>query len=58
MILELGAIWYNFFGKRLKITLSIFANRHSHTEWRGIVEPFFAEPPTVEHFNLLIDSAP
>ena len=26
-------------------------------EWRAIVGPFFAGPPTVEHFDLLIKSA-
>lgn len=26
-------------------------------EWRTIVGPFFAGPPTVEHFDLLIKSA-
>ncbi len=26
------------------------------TEWRAIVGPFFAGPPTVEHFNLLAKS--
>ena len=25
-------------------------------EWRAIVGPFFASPPVVEHFNLLIKS--
>lgn len=25
-------------------------------EWRAIVGPFFARPPTVEHFNLLTQS--
>lgn len=27
------------------------------TEWRGIVGPFFAAPPVVEHFNLVSKSA-
>jgi heme-degrading monooxygenase HmoA len=26
-------------------------------EWRAIVGPFFASPPTVEHFNLVMKSA-
>ena len=26
-------------------------------EWRGIVGPFFAAPPVVEHFNLTFQSA-
>ena len=26
------------------------------TEWRAIVGPFFAEPPVMEHFNLLAKS--
>lgn len=26
------------------------------SQWRAIVGPFFAEPPTVEHFNLLAKS--
>jgi heme-degrading monooxygenase HmoA len=26
-------------------------------QWRAIVGPFFAGPPNVEHFNLLIESA-
>ena len=25
-------------------------------DWRSIVGPFFASPPTVEHFNLLISA--
>jgi heme-degrading monooxygenase HmoA len=28
------------------------------SEWRSIVGPFFASPPTVEHFTLLDKSAP
>ncbi len=27
------------------------------TQWRAIVGPFFAAPPVVEHFNLLLQSA-
>ncbi len=27
------------------------------TQWRGIVGPFFAAPPVVEHFNLVDKSA-
>jgi heme-degrading monooxygenase HmoA len=26
-------------------------------QWRAIVGPFFAVPPVVEHFNLLVESA-
>ena len=26
------------------------------TQWREIVGPFFAEPPQVEHFSLLLES--
>lgn len=26
-------------------------------QWRAIVGPFFASPPNVEHFTLLVDSA-
>ena len=26
-------------------------------EWRAIVGPFFAQPPTVEHFELVVKSA-
>lgn len=26
------------------------------TQWREIVGPFFAEPPSVEHFNLVLES--
>lgn len=35
-----------------------FRESPAYTEWRSIVGPFFAGPPTVEHFNLLIDLAP
>ena len=27
-------------------------------EWRAIVGPFFAKPPVVEHFNLLVEGKP
>jgi hypothetical protein len=27
------------------------------TEWRSIVGPFFAQPPVVEHFDLVVKSA-
>ncbi|MBC7617999.1 MAG: antibiotic biosynthesis monooxygenase, partial [Candidatus Saccharibacteria bacterium] len=27
------------------------------TEWRGLVGPFFAAPPVVEHFSLVAKSA-
>jgi len=33
-----------------------FRGSAAFADWRAIVGPFFAAPPTVEHFNLLIDS--
>ena len=30
-----------------------FRGSAAFAEWRAIVGPFFAKPPTVEHFNLL-----
>ncbi|HWZ48095.1 MAG TPA: antibiotic biosynthesis monooxygenase [Herbaspirillum sp.] len=33
-----------------------FRESPAFTEWRGIVGPFFAAPPTVEHFSLLTES--
>ena len=33
-----------------------FRGSPAFTEWRGIVGPYFAAPPVVEHFNLLSDS--
>ncbi|CAM3303216.1 antibiotic biosynthesis monooxygenase [Polaromonas hydrogenivorans] len=33
-----------------------FRESSAYAEWRAIVGPFFAGPPTVEHFNLLIKS--
>ncbi|GGB99266.1 antibiotic biosynthesis monooxygenase [Oxalicibacterium flavum] len=30
-----------------------FRESPAFQEWRGIVGPFFASPPAVEHFNLL-----
>ena len=33
-----------------------FRESAAFTEWRGIVGPFFAVPPTVEHFSLLTES--
>jgi heme-degrading monooxygenase HmoA len=33
-----------------------FRESPAFTEWRAIVGPFFAAPPTVEHFNLLAKS--
>lgn len=27
------------------------------TQWRGIVGPFFASPPVVEHFDLVVKSS-
>lgn len=34
-----------------------FRESPAFTEWRSIVGPYFAAPPTVEHFNLLDKSA-
>ncbi|MDH5206219.1 MAG: antibiotic biosynthesis monooxygenase [Hylemonella sp.] len=34
-----------------------FRQSPAFTEWRAIVGPFFAAPPTVEHFELLAKSA-
>ena len=34
-----------------------FRQSESFTEWRAIVGPFFAGPPTVEHFDLVTKSA-
>jgi heme-degrading monooxygenase HmoA len=34
-----------------------FRESPAFAEWRGIVGPFFAAPPTVEHFALLTESA-
>jgi len=33
-----------------------FRGSAAFADWRAIVGPFFAAPPTVEHFNLLIES--
>ena len=33
-----------------------FRGSAAFADWRAIVGPFFAVPPTVEHFNLLIES--
>ena len=33
-----------------------FRESPAFTEWRGIVGPFFAIPPVVEHFSLLTES--
>jgi len=33
-----------------------FRESSAFAEWRAIVGPFFAAPPTVEHFNLLATS--
>ena len=33
-----------------------FRESHAFAEWRAIVGPFFAVPPTVEHFSLLAES--
>ena len=32
-----------------------FRQSPAFAEWRGIVGPFFAKPPVVEHFNLLVE---
>jgi len=34
-----------------------FRQSPAFAEWRAIVGPFFAQPPVVEHFNLLAQSA-
>ncbi|NEX63187.1 antibiotic biosynthesis monooxygenase family protein [Noviherbaspirillum galbum] len=34
-----------------------FRQSPAFTEWRAIVGPFFASPPSVEHFTLLAKSA-
>lgn len=34
-----------------------FRQSDAFTQWRAIVGPFFAAPPVVEHFDLLIQSA-
>ena len=34
-----------------------FRESAAFQEWRGIVGPFFAMPPSVEHFTLLTQSA-
>jgi len=33
-----------------------FRESEAFTQWRSIVGPFFAAPPVVEHFDLLIQS--
>jgi len=33
-----------------------FRGSAAFADWRAIVGPFFAAPPTVEHFNLLTES--
>ena len=33
-----------------------FRGSEAFASWRAIVGPFFAGPPTVEHFNLLLNS--
>ena len=33
-----------------------FRGSPAFTEWRAIVGPFFAAPPVVEHFDLLVKS--
>ena len=35
-----------------------FRGSSLYAEWRGIVGPFFAQPPSVEHFSDLTESAP
>ena len=34
-----------------------FRQSEAFTQWRAIVGPFFAGPPTVEHFDLVTQSA-
>lgn len=34
-----------------------FRQSAAFNDWRAIVGPFFASPPTVEHFNLLVSSS-
>lgn len=34
-----------------------FRQSERFTQWRGIVGPFFATPPVVEHFDLVVKSA-
>ncbi len=34
-----------------------FRESPAFIQWRAIVGPFFAAPPVVEHFNLLVESA-
>ncbi len=34
-----------------------FRESPAFAEWRGIVGPFFAQPPVVEHFELLAKSS-
>ena len=34
-----------------------FRGSAAFDDWRAIVAPFFASPPTVEHFNLLADGS-
>jgi heme-degrading monooxygenase HmoA len=34
-----------------------FRQSDAFTQWRGIVGPFFAAPPVVEHFDLVLKSA-
>lgn len=33
-----------------------FRQSELFTQWRGIVGPFFASPPVVEHFDLVVKS--
>ena len=35
-----------------------FRQSPAFAEWRGIVGPFFAKPPVVEHFNLVVEGKP
>ena len=34
-----------------------FRQSEAFTQWRAIVGPFFAAPPVVEHFDLVVQSA-
>ena len=45
------------FWERLEDHTVEFRGSPAFAEWRAIVGPFFAQPPTVEHFTLLAKSA-
>ena len=44
------------FWERLENHTVDFRGSAAFAEWRAIVSPFFAQPPTVEHFTLLARS--